>query len=57
MITPAVSSSGLMIALVAFDRVTAKTSSGLLRSSLRMGMVIVAVEALAGMMRVPVWLV
>jgi len=46
-----------MVALTGFDRVTVKASSGSLRLSLRMGMLIVAVEALGAMVRVPVWLV
>jgi len=46
-----------MVALTGFDRVTVKTSSGSLRLSLRMGMLILAVEVLGAMVRVPVWLV
>ncbi len=57
MITSPIPPSGLMVALTGFDRVIVKASSASLRLSLRMGMLIVAVEALAGMMRVPVWLV
>ncbi len=56
-ITCPIASSGLMVALTGLERVTVKTSSGSLRLSLRMGMLIVAVEVLGAMVIVPVLLV
>jgi hypothetical protein len=47
MITSPIPPSGLMVALTGFDRVIVKASSASLRLSLRMGMLIVAVEVLA----------
>jgi len=57
MITSPIPPSGLMVALTGFDRVIVKASSASLRLSLRMGMLIVAVEVLAAMVIVPVLLV
>ncbi|MFN6185133.1 MAG: hypothetical protein ACK460_02890, partial [Microcystis sp.] len=57
MITSPIPPSGLMVALTGFDRVTVTASSGSLRVSLRMGMLIVAVEVLAAIVIFPLYLV